>query len=171
MFNTIIRNLTGVASERDRYALWLSLASIGNVLSSQALTNAGLVIGSTTTLVKTGASVTTAIANGHLVSIPAASNFPAPVGSVPNGTFNIFTFTTDQNGVLYTNAGTGAATLGAVQFPQLPIGQALLGFVIINPTGTGTWIGGTTAFNDATTIPNTQYISTTGAWDPTIIVQ
>ena len=58
----------------------------------------------------------------------------------------------------------------AVKWPPLPAGKALVGFVVINPTGTGNFVGGTTALDDATVVPNAAYVSCGGAFDPTILV-
>ncbi len=171
MQDTVVRNLSGMASEMDRRALFPIVTAGSNLDSSMCLTSAGLVISGTTTLVKTGASATYACANGVLVNVPAATNMPALVGSVANGQFGVFTFSVDQNGAFYTAAGTPGATLAAVKFPTPVIGLAMLGFVIINPTGTGPFIGGTTQLGDVTVVPNAVYISITGSFDPTIIVQ
>jgi hypothetical protein len=44
----------------------------------------------------------------------------------------------------------------------------MIGFVIINPTGTGPFVGGTTALDDATVVPNAVFVNVTGAFDPSI---
>ena len=65
--------------------------------------------------------------------------------------------------------GSGASTLGAVKFPDVPLDKAIVGFIIVNPTGTGDFVGNTTALDDATAVPNTVYVSPIGAFDPTIL--
>jgi hypothetical protein len=157
-------------STADRSAVSAPLIAGCNLDSSQTLTTAGLVIGGTTTLVKTGAAITYLVANGLLVAIGAATNMPVLVGTVVNATFNVFCFFSDQSGNLVTSIGTPGATLGAVKFPQIPVGQTMLGFVIINPTGTGNFVGGTTALGDATVVPGAVYISPNGAFDPSVII-
>ncbi len=47
-------------------------------------------------------------------------------------------------------------------FPTIPAGRAVLGFIIVNPTGTGNFVGGTTALDDATVAPGTVYVDTPG---------
>ena len=42
-------------------------------------------------------------------------------------------------------------------------------FVIIHPTGTGDFVGGTTPIDDATKVPNAVYANTQGAFDPTAL--
>jgi hypothetical protein len=36
----------------------------------------------------------------------------------------------------------------------------MIGFVIVNPTGTGDFVGGTTDLDDATVAPNAVYVNT-----------
>ena len=50
------------------------------------------------------------------------------------------------------------------------MGKALIGFVVINPTGTGNFVGGTTPLDDATVVPNAAYVNTTEGFDPTVIL-
>jgi hypothetical protein len=66
--------------------------------------------------------------------------------------------------------GTEGATLAAVKFPQFPNDKALIGFVIIHPTGTGNFVGGTTALDDATVVPNAVYQNSTAGFDPYVLV-
>jgi hypothetical protein len=54
--------------------------------------------------------------------------------------------------------------------PTVPVGKAQLGFVIINPTGTGPFVGGTTPLGDATVVPNAAYVNTIGPFDQTVIL-
>jgi len=42
----------------------------------------------------------------------------------------------------------------------------MIGFAIINPTGTGNFVGGTTPLDDATVVPNAVYIDTPYPLDP-----
>ena len=171
MHDTVHRYLNALSSERDRAALRPILDAGCNIDSSQTLTSAGLAIGGSTALAKTGAATTYLLANGTLVAIAGGTNMPALAGTVANGQFGVFCFYSDSGGNLYSYAGTPGATLGAVVFPPVPIGQALLGFVLVNPSGTGAFVGGTTALNDGTVVPNAVYIDIIGAFDATAIVQ
>ena len=90
----------------------------------------------------------------------------ALAGTVTNAKFNVFVFGVDATGTLTTTMGTEAATLGAVVFPALADGVVAIGFVVINPTGTGNFVGGTTALDDATVVPNAAYVNTVGEFFP-----
>lgn len=95
-----------------------------------------------------------------LIYTKAASDMAALVGTVHNTKFNIFAFTVNAAGTLHTYMGTEAAAISGVVPPTIPDGEISIGFVIINPTGTGDFVGGTTALDDATVVPNAQYVNT-----------
>ena len=59
--------------------------------------------------------------------------------------------------------GVEGATRAAVVFPTVPTNEAVAGFVEINPTGTGNFVGGTTVLDDATVVPNASYVNIIGA--------
>lgn len=163
--------LTRIASSGDRTTLRNALAGVYDKMSSQTLTSAGLVInGAGTKVAKTGAATTYYIANGKLGSIAAATAMPALVGTVTNAKFNVFCLFVDSTGTVTSAMGTEGATLGAVTFPALPPKTATLGFIVINPTGTGNFVGGTTNLDDATVVPNAAYISTVGDFDTTALI-
>ena len=136
--------------------------------SNQVLASAGLVITATTGLKvpKTGASDFYAQVGGALVKIAAGTDMPALSGSVAHGAFNVFAFTVDNTGTVTSAMGTPGAALGAVAFPAVPANAAVVGYVVINPTGTGSFVGGTTALNDATVVPNAVYLSPMGSVNP-----
>ncbi len=165
--DTMQRWLEGVVEHRSRFSLTRLLYPLFDRESSGPLTSAGLVIhGAGSPLAKTGAADFYALANGVPVKIAASTDMPALVGTVANGTFNVFCFFVDSAATKTVAMGTAGATLAAVDFPQFPEGKALIGFLIINPTGVGSFVGGTTNLDDATVIPNTVYVSPTGAFDP-----
>ena len=155
--------------QTSRFNLTRLLYPLFDRESSTPLTSAGLVISGTTTLVKTGAADFYALAQGVLVKIAAGTNMAALAGIVAHATFNVFCFFVDTGGTLTSAMGVAGASLAAVTFPQFPEGKALVGFVIINPTGTGSFIGGTTALGDATVVPNAVYVSPTGGFDPYVL--
>lgn len=123
-------------------------------------------------IVKIGAAIyaTAVNAAGQVVLVTKAINtdMAALAGTVTNAKFNVFCFFVDSAGTLTTLMGTEAATLGAVVFPTFPDTKACIGFVIINPTGTGNFVGGTTPLDDVTVAPNAVYVNTVGAFKPTI---
>jgi hypothetical protein len=138
-------------------------------INTKAITTAGLGISATTTRAKIGAADFYATVGGRLLKIVASTDMPVLVGSVTNARFNVYCFFVDASGTVTSAMGTESATLGGVRFPDFPLGRALIGFVIVNPTGTGPFIGGTTPLGDATVVPNAVYISTFGSVDPTFL--
>ena len=80
--------------------------------------------------------------------------------NVANAKFNVIVLTIVAGGTVTARLGTEAATLGGVVFPTIPDGSAVIGYVIINPTGTGGFVGGTTELDDATVVPNAVYVNT-----------
>jgi len=111
--------------------------------------------GASSPLVKT---TTTAylLVDGVMVKL-AAADLTALVGTVVNGTFNVFVFTVNASGTVKVYMGTAGATLAGVVFPTTLDGESVLGFVLVNPTGTGNFVGGTTNLDDATVVPNAVY--------------
>lgn len=171
MQDTVTRFLAGVANSADREAIRKILNPIADRLSSQSLSSAGLVIkAGASAVVKTGAAAYYGIAQGALVTKAAATDMAALSGSVTNAKFNVYCFYIDSAGTLTSAMGTEGATLALVKFPPLPVGKAQIGFVIINPTGTGPFVGGTTALDDATVVPNAAYVNTVGAFDHSLIL-
>lgn len=171
MQNTVSQTLFGVAGEATRIALGFILRAFGDRLSSQTINSAGLRIkgGSASPTVQTNAAYV-GIANGKLVTKASATDLPALSGVVNNATFNVFAFYIDQTGTLTSQMGIAGSTLAKVVFPPTPENKAIVGFVIINPTGTGNFTGGTTALDDATVVPNAVFANTLGAFDPTVLI-
>ena len=99
----------------------------------------------------------------------AAADCAALSGTVTNAKFNVFVFTINAAGTLATTMGTEASTLGGVTFPSIAEGSVAYGFVIVNPTGTGNFVGGTTALDDATVVPNAVYVNTLGEFLPELV--
>lgn len=153
-----------------REAVDALIGYLADRLNSVSLTSAGLVIttgGSTT--VKNG-SAWYGFADAKLVTKAANTNMAAFSGTVVNGTFNVFAHFSDAAGTLSTVMGTAGSTLSAVVVPEKPIGSALIGYTIINPTGTGNFVGGTTAIDNATVVPNAVFINAIGAFDSTLLL-
>lgn len=170
MIGTIRQWLAGLGSQKDQYSLYQVLTPIGDRISTQSLSSAGLVIKTAgSALVKTGASAYYASIKGKLVTKAAATDMAALSGTVTNAKFNAFCFFIDSAGTLTSVMGTEGASLAAIAFPPVPEGKAMIGFVIINPTGTGNFVGGTTALDDATVVPNAAYVNVQSAFDPSIL--
>lgn len=171
MKNRISQWLGNWSNKGDASALLKVLNPIGDRLSSQSLNSAGLAIkAGGSAIVKTGASAYYAVAGGILVTKAAATDMAALVGTVTADAFNVYCFFCNSAGTLSSQMGTEGATLAAVKFPPIPEGSALLGFLVINPTGTGDFVGGTTPLDDATVVPNAAYVNVQGAFDPTVLL-
>ena len=173
MQDTISRFLSQVPDNLLRRALQPLFETMGRGLSTCVVRGAGLEIAGTTTLAQIGSTSTfVATVNGKLVTIAAGVDMPVLVGTVTNAKFNIFAFFVNDAGTVTSVMGTEGGTLSAVKFPNFPTTpcQACIGFVIINPTGTGNFVGGTTALTDAAVVPNAVYVSPVGAFDPTFLI-
>lgn len=165
MQNTVQQCLQLVGSGNDRRALNQLLEPMVGELNTQPLTTAGLVIkAGASTLAKTGAAAFYASVGGRLLTIAAATDMPALTGLVITAnSFNVACFFVNSSGTVSARFGTEGVSLGRVKFPDFPLGQALVGFLII--THSATFTGGTTALDTATTV----YVSPIGAFDPTIL--
>lgn len=167
----ILRNyLAQVSDTSARYALLNIFFPVLSRLRSCTLSTAGLVIkAGASTLAKTGSAVTHFIAEGVKGRIAGGTDMPALVGTVTNAMFNVFVFSVDKGSTVTVQMGTEGATEAAIKWPKLDPKKAVVGFIIINPTGTGNFVGGTTALDDATVVPNAAYVSPVGAFDPAVL--
>lgn len=141
-------------------------------MSSVCLQTGGaiVIVGAANTAAKTGAAITYYVANGVLRTIAGGTTLAAYSGTVVNTQFGIFCWFADSGGTVTSAFGGSFATLALAQWPQFPIGKAMLGFSIINPTGTGNFVGGTTQLDDATVVPNAIYVSVTEGFDPYCLI-
>lgn len=169
MQNTAKQYLDSIGEAKGREALQFLMQYIAGEFNTSALTTAGLVISATTTKAKTGAADCYCLVKGRLVKVAAGTDMAVLAGSVTNARFNVYVFFVDATGALTSLMATEATTLGGVKFPDFPFDRACLGFVIVNPTGTGPFVGGTTPLGDATVVPNAVYVSPLGAFDPTFL--
>lgn len=126
-------------------------------LSSQVLNSAGLAIGTAKAKVLI-ANTIRAYVEGSLVAKTTAEITLS--GTITADLFNVYVLSINAAGTVTAQMGTEAATLGGVRFPAIPSGSAVIGFVIVNPTGTGNFVGGTTELDDATVVPNAVYVNT-----------
>ena len=171
MENPVSFILGAVPDLSIRKALKTILDAIVDRASTRMASTAGLVIkAGASALVKTGASACHLFVDGKLATIAAATDMPALSGTVTNAKFNVYVYYQDSAGVRTSVMGTEGASLTAVVFPQTPRQKAIIGFTIINPTGTGGFVGGTTAIDDATVVPNAVHISAIAGMDPTVLL-
>lgn len=170
MLDTIARYIVNVPDRSGARALQFILGPIADRLSSQVSDSAGLAIfGAASPIVK-AVNVFHAFANGVPVLKAANTNMAALAGTVLTATFNVFCFYIDSGGNLTSAMGTAGVAFTNIVFPIVPVRQAMIGYVIINPTGAGSFVGGTTNLDDATVVPNAVYVNTIGAFDPSIIL-
>ncbi len=127
-------------------------------LTSQVLNSAGLAIGSSSKAKVLIANTIRAYVEGIIVAKTTAEITLS--GTVTADLFNVYVLSINSAGTVSAQMGTEAATLGGVRFPAIPSGNAVIGFVIVNPTGTGNFVGGTTELDDATVVPNAVYVNT-----------
>lgn len=161
-----------VPNHRDVYIAMINDITSGRKCDIVQLLQSGAlaISGAGSPLAKTGSIaylVSLNAAGAPVIVKLAAANLPALVGSVTNAKFNVFCFFVDSTGTVTVAMGTEGATLGAVVFPTFPDNNACVGIVVINPTGTGPFVGGTTNLDDATVVPNAVYLNPLGAFKPT----
>ena len=165
------KRLAQIGDTTVRYALYLLLKPLKERYRTCVHATAGLVIkAGSSALVKTGAAVCHLTVKGKNRRIAAATDMPALVGTVTNAMHNLFVFTIDEAGTTYVQMGTEAAAEASVRWPALNPERAIIGYIKVNPTGTGNFVGGTTALDDATVVPNVVYISPVGMFDPTAAI-
>jgi len=136
-------------------------------VADQILTTGGLTIGSSAATAVKIATTVYAMVDGVLTSKTTAEI--AIAGTVSNAAFNVFVLTIDSAGAVTASMGTEGTALADVVFPTVPDNEAVIGFVIVNPTGTGDFVGGTTDLDDGTVVPNAVYIDTVGAFNPNLV--
>lgn len=128
--------------------------------NSQSLTQANFIIASV--FPKMGAQDWYGTINGALVTVPASTPMANPSGIVTNGTWNIFAFYTDAAGNMTSAMGQAGSTLASVVLPAKDDLRALIGMMVIHPTGSGRYFGGTTLLDDVTVVPNAVFLNTSG---------
>lgn len=155
---TANRNLVSIL-EKLQYALLTRILNTGGL----AIKAGGSAIVKTVNTIKF-------LISGNLYS-KAAGDMAALSGTVVNGTFNAFYFFVSTAGTVTTVMGTAGATLADVVPPLASFdgSKACIGWVIINPTGTGNFVGGTTVLDDATVVPNAAYVDITNPYNPNLV--
>jgi hypothetical protein len=139
--------------------------ALGGATSSYAPLTAGLAIKAGASALAKSVNAFTGIYSGIAGTATAANLDTAALsGTITNAKFNLYAFRVATNGTSVTSAmGTEGATLSAVIWPTAGASNLVTyGFVVINPTGTGNFVGGTTALDDATVVPNAKYYNLVG---------
>ncbi len=171
MIDTLTRWLGGLSNRGDADKLRQVLLPMADRTSTQCLASAALRIkgGSASPTVQTNA-VSHYCVQGVLVKIASGTDLTALSGTVTNAKFNAFVHFVDSAGTVTVAMGTEGATRAAVVLPPFPQGKAVIGITLVNPTGTGNFVGGTTNLDDATVAPNVEFINVVGDFDPTVLV-
>lgn len=127
-------------------------------LSNMVLTDAAIAIATTKTKIKTVTNPISYLIGGVFYSKAATDNFWTLTGfNCANALFNKCLLCIDSSGNMQIAAGTAGASAGTVVLPAIPASYAVVGQVLVNPTGTGDFTGGTTDLDDGTVIPNAVY--------------
>lgn len=170
MLDTIRRILAPVPAASTQRALDRLFETVADRLNSVTLQSGALAIkAGGSELVKVG-SRWEGLAGGIPLFKAANTDMAALSGTVTNAKFNVFCYFCTAAGTLSTVMGVEGATYAAVKFPEKPIGSAMIGYTLINPTGTGNFVGGTTPIDDATVAPNAVHVNTVGASDPNFLL-
>lgn len=158
----VLADLTAVRTQTinilaDLTAARTALVNARVALTNMSLADGGIAIGTTTTKIKTAATVNYLIA-GVFYAKAATDDFWTLTGfNCTNGNFNKCLLCIDSAGAMQIAVGTEGASAGAVVLPAIPASYAVVGMVQVNPTGTGDFTGGTTDLDDGTVVPNATY--------------
>jgi hypothetical protein len=134
-------------------------------LQYQMLTSAVLAIKAGSSALVKSTEPFTALVGNVIVTKADNTDMAALSGTVAADLFNIYVFYVDSAGTLTSAMGTAGATYAAVIPPVTPVDKTAIGAVLINPTGTGDFVGGTSALDDGTIVPNASYCSFVGHVD------
>lgn len=148
------------SNKSDARNLVLVLEKVYKRLGNVALTTPTLAVATTTTKIKSttdyygfvGGVLVKKAATDNLITLTTAAN-------TTNALFNVVVFTINSSGTITNRYGTQGASLAAMTWPVMPADEAVFGILLLNPTGTGNFVGGTTAVNDGTVAPGAVYIS------------
>ncbi|MBU2025330.1 MAG: hypothetical protein ABIC19_00640 [Patescibacteria group bacterium] len=135
-----------------------SLLQIQQNICDFVLNSAGLAIGSASKAKVLIANTIRALIDGVLVEKTTAEIVLS--GTVTADKFNVYVLSMIADGTVTATMGTEGDAIGDVVFPDVPDDSVVIGFVIVNPTGTGNFVGGTTELDDATVVPNAVYVNT-----------
>lgn len=168
MKGTFSRWFSAVPDAATKTAMVNTIGPIADRVSAQTLSTPGLAIkAGASAIVKAGTAFHAWVID-RLVRVAVNTDQAALAGTVTNAYFNVYCFFLDRAGTGTSAMGAEGTTIGAVKFPPIPPGKSMTGFIIVNPTGTGGFVGGTTALDDATVVPNVIYVNTVGVFDPTV---
>lgn len=131
------------------------------------LSSAGLAIGSSSKKAIKIVNTIYYMIDGVLYTKASAEvAFTATTHDVANAKFAVFVLSIDSAGTVTITKSADADSLAAVVFPTVPDDEVVIGFVIINPTGTGAFDATSTDLDDGTVVPNAVYVNTPYPFNP-----
>lgn len=130
---------------------------------SYAINNPALAIKAGGSALVKATNVVQQVVNGVWGTATAANlDMAALSGTTAADKFAVYVFRVASDGTTVTSAKSADAdSLAQLLWPTGSGTLCTLGGVIINPTGTGDFVGGTTALDDATVVPNAVYFNLT----------
>lgn len=165
-----VADATGIKAGKS---LGAGRTTAGRVLSDHlnyfAEINPGLKISAgTVTVAEAEFAARTIFAGGPGTTLVAGVDMAALAGSILNGAYGMWEQRVASNGTTVTTAPglLTAATKAALTLPTGSAALITLGFIIVHPTGTGSFVGGTTGLADGTVVPNTEYYNLIGNFAP-----
>ncbi len=164
----LTQNCNAIPDNHGSLAVLAIVRRLYDRMASQIFNTGGLAIGTSSKKAIKLANTIYGVAGG--VPFTKTTAEAAIAGTVTNAKFNVFCVFVDKAGTFTVRMGKEGAALINVVFPTLLEGQAMIGYVIVNPTGTGDFVGATTDLDDATVVPNAVYVNTLGAVDPSAII-
>lgn len=141
------------------------LGEVQSVVQNCVHISMALAIATTKTKVKAAAATYYTI-NDVLCTKAITDNLWTLSGTVTNAKYNVFVLTLNASGTATATMGTEGASLAAVVWPTVPSDEVVVGYVVVNPTGTGNFVGGTTDLDDGTVVPNAVYVNTPFPFNP-----
>ena len=163
------QNCNAIKDRQDSLAVLSICRKMYDRMASQIFNTGGLVIGSGSKKAVKLANTIYGIAGGVPFTKTTAEATLAAV-TITNAKFNVCCVYVDKDGTFSTKFGKEGAALVNVIFPVATEGAAMLGYVILNPTGTGNFVGATTDLDDGTVVPNAVYVNTVGPCDPSATI-
>ena len=158
------------SNKSDARNLYLVLEKVYKRLGNIGLQSANLTRATTTSKIKSQADYY-AFVGGILVKKATTDNLITltTASNCTHAKFNVTVFTINSSGTITNRAGTEGASLAAMTWPTLPTDEAVFGILIINPTGTGNFVPGTTDLADATVAPNAVYLNPLSAFSTSAV--
>lgn len=164
------QRINQLSNQKDARNVYLVLEKVYKRLGNVALQHANLTLGTIKQKLKSQADYYALIggvmvkksATDNLITLTTASN-------CSNAKFNVTVFTINSSGTITNRAGTEGATLAAITWPTLPADEPIFGILLVNPTGTGGFVGGTTALDDGTVQPGAVYLNPLSAFSTSAI--